>query len=142
MTSGIQFGSIVFLVGSGFLIGGIGIIGLAFLSAETAAEGFEKLLTIEESSTEAKDTDDGTEKTPPAPESLKNDLYFERADQQCEWCGEQVDQPEVHHIVPRSEGGPNDRSNLIVLCPNHHRKADAGAISRSKLKSKIRRIEN
>jgi len=141
-TSGIQFGSVVFLAGTAFLIFGLGIVGWAFLSSETTAEGVEKLLTIEEASAKNKDSDNETEKTPPAPQTLKDDLYFERANQECEWCGEQIDQPEVHHIVPRSEGGPNDRSNLIVLCPNHHRKADAGAISRSKLKSKLRRIED
>lgn len=79
------------------------------------------------------------EKTPPAPESLKNELIFERADLDCEWCGDHVDQPEVHHIQPRSEGGPNTQANLAVLCPNCHRKADRGGISRSKLKAKIRR---
>lgn len=76
--------------------------------------------------------------TPPAPESLKNDLIFERANSQCEYCGKQFDSPDVHHIVPRKEGGPNERSNLIVLCPNCHRKADRGVISRSKLRYHIR----
>lgn len=27
---------------------------------------------------------------------------------------------QVHHIVPRSEGGPDDASNAIPLCPNCH----------------------
>jgi hypothetical protein len=26
----------------------------------------------------------------------------------------------VHHVVWLSRGGDNDRSNLVVLCPNHH----------------------
>lgn len=78
-------------------------------------------------------------KTPPAPESLKNDLIFDRAELECEWCEDHVDQPEVHHIEPRSEGGPNTPSNLAVLCPNCHEKADRGAISRSKLEAKVRR---
>jgi len=41
---------------------------------------------------------------------------------------------DVHHIIPRNEGGSNRRSNLIVLCPTHHRKADNGAIPRRRLK--------
>lgn len=78
------------------------------------------------------------EKTPPAPQKLKNELYFERANKKCEWCGDQIDSPDVHHIKPREEGGPNKKSNLIVLCPTCHRKADRGAISRDKLKYQIR----
>jgi|AntDeeMetagen192_2_1112575.scaffolds.fasta_scaffold00006_74 5-methylcytosine-specific restriction endonuclease McrA len=82
-------------------------------------------------------SNDTTEKTPPPPESLKNELYFQRADRRCEWCEERVDSPDVHHIMPRSEGGPNTPKNLIVLCPNCHRKADSGTISRSKLKYRV-----
>lgn len=78
------------------------------------------------------------EKTPPAPEKLKNELYFDRADRHCEWCSEQIDTPEIHHIKPRAEGGPNKRRNLIVLCPNCHRKADGGTIGRSKLQYRVR----
>lgn len=83
--------------------------------------------------------DDTPAKSPPAPKSLKDELYFDRAEQECEWCEDHVDQPEVHHIEPRSEGGPNTAKNLIVLCPNCHRKADRGGISQSKLKTKVRR---
>jgi hypothetical protein len=35
-------------------------------------------------------------------------------------CGGSLD---VHHIVPRSRGGTNAPSNLVTLCPNHHRAA-------------------
>ena len=40
---------------------------------------------------------------------------------------------DVHHILPRNEGGTNRDSNLIVLCPTHHRLADRGAIPRKRL---------
>lgn len=83
--------------------------------------------------------DDPFEKINPAPENLKNELYFERANQHCEWCEEWVDTPEIHHITPRSEGGKNIAENLIVLCPNCHRKADRGIISKSKLEYKLNR---
>lgn len=35
---------------------------------------------------------------------------------------------EVHHIRPLSEGGDDDFSNMIVLCPTHHAEFDYGAI--------------
>lgn len=41
---------------------------------------------------------------------------------------------DVHHIVPRAESGSNKHSNLIVLCDNHHKLADRGAIPRERLK--------
>lgn len=83
--------------------------------------------------------DDSRTKTPPAPQSLKDDLYFDRANRHCEWCETRIDAPDVHHIEPRGEGGPNEPRNLIVLCPNCHRKADRGMISRSKLRRAIGR---
>lgn len=42
---------------------------------------------------------------------------------------------EFHHIVPVAEGGGNNPSNLILLCPNHHQEADYGIIDRDRLLS-------
>lgn len=28
---------------------------------------------------------------------------------------------DIHHLLPKSMGGNNHKSNLITLCPNHHR---------------------
>lgn len=45
----------------------------------------------------------------------------------CQICGEQVASAydshvdEVHHIYPFVTSLNNDVSNLVVLCPNHHR---------------------
>lgn len=41
---------------------------------------------------------------------------------------------EFHHITPVSEGGRNDESNLILLCPNCHKKAHAGLLTREELR--------
>lgn len=43
----------------------------------------------------------------------------------CDWGACACD---VHHIVPRSEGGSNAHTNLTYLCPNCHRLAHAGKL--------------
>lgn len=83
-----------------------------------------------------------TEKTPPTPESLKIEIRNDRAGRACEYCNEASDFLEVHHIEPRSEGGPNTRTNLIALCPSCHRKADRGVYSRSELNYMVRENES
>lgn len=57
-------------------------------------------------------------------------LVILRANEKCQLCG--MDAPfkgsdglsylELHHLVPVSEGGSDDVSNLVALCPNCHRK--------------------
>jgi len=44
---------------------------------------------------------------------------------------------EMHHITPVSEGGGDGRENLILLCPNHHKEADYGIITRDELSSLV-----
>lgn len=41
---------------------------------------------------------------------------------------------EIHHIEPIRENGKETADNLILLCPNHHKQADLGIISREELK--------
>ena len=48
----------------------------------------------------------------------------------CHWSEATCD---AHHIYPLKEGGPNVLSNLILLCPNHHRLADIGILSCNEL---------
>ena len=45
---------------------------------------------------------------------------------------------QVHHIIPRAEGGPNKLSNLIVLCQDCHHLADIGEFSTTRLRQWIR----
>ena len=99
------------------------------------------LVTVDETNKGKSTSADGSEKTPPPSQKLKNTLFFDRAAQHCEWCGDPYDHLEVHHIVPRSESGPNEPENLIVLCPNCHEKADRNAIPRSKLEAKVKRLK-
>ena len=56
-----------------------------------------------------------------------------RAGGKCEFCGTEGFRTaggdiylETHHIVPLSEGGPDHISNVVALCPNHHREAHYG----------------
>ena len=42
---------------------------------------------------------------------------------------------DVHHITPRTKGGTNDFSNLLTLCPNHHRMAHDGIIDLEHLRN-------
>jgi predicted HNH restriction endonuclease len=42
---------------------------------------------------------------------------------------------EIHHIVAVKDGGTDNPENLILLCPNCHKKADIGILSRSFLRN-------
>lgn len=47
----------------------------------------------------------------------------------CELCGWSEAKCDVHHRLPRSEGGQNTIVNAIVLCPNCHRIAHERGLS-------------
>lgn len=51
-----------------------------------------------------------------------------RDNYRCVVCGFDLT-TDVHHITPRKQGGTDGFSNLITLCPNHHRLADLGIIN-------------
>lgn len=51
----------------------------------------------------------------------------------CPFCG-WTETFEVHHIIPRCEGGSDELSNLVMLCPNHHSLADLGKIGKDVLR--------
>jgi DNA mismatch repair protein MutS len=66
-----------------------------------------------------------------APKSSWNSTVTRRA---CELCGSAVVADlEVHHVVPRADGGSNHASNLMVLCAachdKHHAKPEVSAAS-------------
>lgn len=56
--------------------------------------------------------------------------YFPRRCVICGWHEASVD---AHHIHPLKSGGKNLLSNIIILCPNHHRLADELLLSEKEL---------
>jgi hypothetical protein len=58
---------------------------------------------------------------------------MQRSNGACEHCGQQGFMTisgefylESHHVIPLSEGGPDLQSNVMALCPAHHREAHFG----------------
>ena len=72
-------------------------------------------------------------------------FVLERAKGVCEWCGAKgFETPtgsvylETHHIQPLSESGSDTVSNVVALCPNHHREAHYGKETESFKKELLR----
>lgn len=60
-------------------------------------------------------------------------LYKIFQDIPCEICGWSETTRDLHHIVEVSEGGTNEISNIISVCPNHHRMIHKNLISKDEL---------
>lgn len=65
------------------------------------------------------------------------DFALSRAKGECELCGSAGFQLpdgrtflETHHVIPLAEGGADSASNVVALCPNHHREAHYGRDAR------------
>ena len=132
-------GSPVFLLALGLIGGGLAIFvwGGVLYRTDGIKEATSFLFTTEGDSN-AQNSSNDVERTPPLSQRKKDALYMDRAERKCEWCGEKTTAPEVHHIKPRREGGPNDPENLIVLCPNCHREK-AEVLSRSKFRRQVKK---
>lgn len=55
----------------------------------------------------------------------------------CANCGWNIGPRDVHHILPACEGGKNEMTNLITLCPNCHRLAHRNLLSKDKLEKLV-----
>ncbi len=53
-------------------------------------------------------------------------------------CGKRWN-TEVHHIIPRSQGGPDKEWNLITLCPSCHNKITEGKSTDIKLLTPLKK---
>jgi DNA mismatch repair protein MutS len=74
-----------------------------------------------------------------APKSLWNPNIQRKA---CEVCGDPVvKELEVHHILPRAEGGSNELRNLVVLCERCHDKHHAGQLEVGELRQTSEGLE-
>jgi 5-methylcytosine-specific restriction endonuclease McrA len=66
---------------------------------------------------------------------LPSELYrklksqvLERDSWRCQHCG-RGDQLQIHHIISRSQSGPDSEPNLITLCAGCHRSVHAKSAS-------------
>ncbi len=70
---------------------------------------------------------------PPIPASLRRRVLVE-AGHRCSIHTCRHPDVDIHHIVPWDQCHSHDYDNLIALCPNCHRRADAGEIDRISLR--------
>jgi uncharacterized protein DUF3298/HNH endonuclease len=70
---------------------------------------------------------------PPIPAELRRRILVE-AGHRCGIHTCKHPEVDVHHIVPWEKCKEHEYDNLIALCPNCHRRADAGEIDRSSLR--------
>lgn len=62
---------------------------------------------------------------------------FQEANSTCPFCGErEISLLDIHHIIPRSQGGPNEELNLILACKKCHTDIEEGKISLAEVMKK------
>lgn len=60
---------------------------------------------------------------------------LKRANQGCMLCGWNEATCDIHHIIPKKNGGLDTNDNLIVICPNCHRKVHCNKLEIPKEKN-------
>lgn len=66
-------------------------------------------------------------------------IAMRRFANECIICGWNIS-TDIHHIVPKSQGGTNEPSNLAVLCPNHHRMAKMELLTTVELQARVQEL--
>jgi hypothetical protein len=62
---------------------------------------------------------------------------FQEANSTCPFCGvREISFLDIHHIMPRSQSGPNEELNLILACKKCHTDIEEGIISISEVMKK------
>lgn len=71
------------------------------------------------------------------PEPLKKKIR-KRANFQCCWCKKPSDSYtiEIHHILPKSEGGDDSEDNAAPLCPNCHDMVGGNPLKRKQIRER------
>jgi RNA-directed DNA polymerase len=74
-------------------------------------------------------------------------LMLEMQASLCPICGESLAPNEdfdpllhVHHLIPRSQGGPNVYSNLMIIHDACHRKSHSATMNRAEVIRRLRRF--
>jgi predicted restriction endonuclease len=68
-------------------------------------------------------------------------------DNRCQICGFTFKEKngefysEGHHLIPLSEGGTQERDNIVILCPNHHRMIHYADVEIDDLKHEKREVK-
>lgn len=60
--------------------------------------------------------------------SSRREAILHRDNYTCQVCGKKHTRLEVHHIIPRSQGGTDNENNLITLCEDCHEAVHNGKI--------------
>ena len=61
-------------------------------------------------------------------EILRRDEY------RCQYCGQQMSQLTIDHVVPRDRGGPPSGQNLVAACPQCHRRKGGRTLAGARMK--------
>lgn len=65
-------------------------------------------------------------------------LIYQQAGSRCSFCGfGEIAALDIHHITYRSDNGPDDPANLILVCKNCHARVHSGAIP----EAEVRRVK-
>lgn len=124
------------VLGAGFATVGVAIVAHAvFLAgADDWRAAWRFLVAADEDGGSAADD---AARRPAVSGATATELLLERAEHRCEYCDAEPDRLDLHRIVPPGEGGSNEPSNLIALCPACRQAAERDDVPRASLEEAI-----